>query len=91
MNNNGEKCNKDNYSLSHHHSILLNLNIYKIQLLYQMLHKNLAIQIICQLFHMNVINNINNISKNKVKKLNKNLYKIRNLEKILKKIILLKS
>lgn len=56
-----------------------------------MLHKNLAIQIICQLFHMNVINNINNISKNKVKKLNKNLYKIRNLEKILKKIILLKS
>lgn len=91
MNNNGEKCNKDNYSLSHHHSILLNRNMYKIQLLYQMLHKNLDIQIIYQLFHMNVINNTNNILENKVKKLNKNLHKIRNLEKILRKIIQLKS
>jgi hypothetical protein len=91
VNNNGEKCNKDNYNLSHHHSILLNLNMYKIQLLYQMLHKNLVIQIIYQLFHMNVINNINKISKNKAMKLNKNLHKIRNLEKILNKIIQLKS
>jgi hypothetical protein len=65
--------------------------MYKIQLLYQMLHKNLAIQIIYQLFHMYVINNINNISKKKVKKLNKNLHKIRNLEKIFNKIIHLKN